>query len=154
MWIAICFFLFVHPTSSINSQCAVDSFRDSCELESAISTPSQSNHGINNSAMCHLMSPKIEADNQFNYSLPDILATNFENTIIMTLPFGFYRLRKSFLSDDSDFWMSSILSKTLHYKNISTTGNETRFLFEFTFVITVIQTAHNFHFLIKKTFNK
>lgn len=73
--------------------------------------------------MCHHFGVPIEDDSRINDTVLDIInATNYENTVVMNLPFGFYRLRRAFLSDDSHFWISSILSHTLKYKNISTTG--------------------------------
>ena len=67
--------------------------------------------------LCHLIGPEVSKD-ELNHSLPADLVKpqNLENSMTMSLPVGYYRLRRAFLADDDDFWNSRVLDRTLQYK--------------------------------------
>lgn len=82
--------------------------------------------------LCSLLGPRVLEDEQSirssntntNTNTRSKLPPNLHDSVVIQLPVGFYRLRRSFLSKESRFWTESILKIALHYQEVRTAGWE------------------------------
>ncbi len=74
--------------------------------------------GISQVELCHLLGPEVPEDrSKSTISLGEFKKPkNLEHSIKIDLPVGFRRLRRAFLSEETEFWDRKVLSGTLKYK--------------------------------------
>ena len=66
--------------------------------------------------LCSLLGPRVAEDEKRCRARPNDLPPNLHDSTVISLPVGFYRLRRGFLSQDSRFWNESILKYALGYQ--------------------------------------
>ena len=98
-----------------------DSDDDDLSLPSLGSTGSELSEftcdEISKIELCHLLGPEIPEDKSKSVSLDGYKRPkNLQHSIKIPIPVGFRRLRKAFLSEDTEFWDEKVLSGSLKYK--------------------------------------